>query len=121
VIHLQGFRGILNSTTNVILSEMENGLSFDESLKKAQALGIAETDATHDIEGWDAAVKTAALITVLMDVPVRLEKMEREGIRGLSGRPCAQQEKKAVLTNWSAAREKRRAESRRAWVLSKSR
>jgi len=85
VIHLQGFRGILNSTTNVILSEMENGLSFAESLKKAQALGIAETGATHDIEGWDAAVKTAALITVLMDVPVRLEKMEREGIRGLSG------------------------------------
>jgi homoserine dehydrogenase len=85
VIHLQGFHGILNSTTNVILSEMENGLSFDESLKKAQALGIAETDATHDIDGWDAAVKTAALITVLMDVPVRLEEIQREGIRKLSG------------------------------------
>jgi homoserine dehydrogenase len=84
VIHLRGFHGILNSTTNVILSEMENGLSFDEALKKAQALGIAETDATHDIDGWDAAVKTAALITVLMDVPVKLEEIEREGIRGLS-------------------------------------
>jgi len=85
VIHLQGFHGILNSTTNVILSEMENGLSFDESLKRAQALGIAETDATQDIDGWDAAVKTAALITVLMDVPVRLEEINREGIRNLSG------------------------------------
>jgi homoserine dehydrogenase len=85
VIHLQGFHGILNSTTNVVLSEMESGLSFEESLKKAQALGIAETDATHDIDGWDAAVKTAALVTVLMDVPVRLEEIEREGIRGLSG------------------------------------
>jgi homoserine dehydrogenase len=85
VIHLQGFHGILNSTTNVILSEMEDGMSFDEALKKAQALGIAETDATHDIDGWDAAVKTAAIITVLMDVPVRLEEIEREGIRGLSG------------------------------------
>ncbi|HWW14593.1 MAG TPA: homoserine dehydrogenase [Candidatus Dormibacteraeota bacterium] len=84
VIHLQGFHGILNSTTNVILSEMENGLSFDESLKKAQALGVAETDATHDIDGWDAAVKTAALITVLMDVPVRLEDIHREGIRDLT-------------------------------------
>jgi homoserine dehydrogenase len=83
-IHLQGFRGILNSTTNVILTEMENGLNFDESLKKAQALGIAETDATHDIDGWDAAVKTAALITVLMDVPIKLEEINREGIRGLS-------------------------------------
>ena len=83
-IHLQGFHGILNSTTNVILSEMEQGLSFDDALKKAQALGIAETDATHDIDGWDAAVKTAALITVLMDIPVRLEDIEREGIRDLT-------------------------------------
>ncbi len=83
-IRLNGFHGILNSTTNVILSEMENGLTLDESLKKAQSLGIAETDATHDIDGWDAAVKTAALITVLMDVPVRLEDIYREGIRDLT-------------------------------------
>jgi len=83
-IHLQGFHGILNSTTNVILGEMEQGLSFDAALKKAQELGVAETDATHDIDGWDAAVKTAALITVLMDVPVRLEEIEREGIRDLT-------------------------------------
>jgi len=83
-IHLQGFHGILNSTTNVILSEMEQGLTFDEALKKAQALGIAETDATYDIDGWDAAVKTAALITVFMDHPVRLEQIAREGIRDLT-------------------------------------
>jgi homoserine dehydrogenase len=83
-IHLQGFHGILNSTTNVILSEMETGLSFDEALKKAQALGVAETDATHDIDGWDAAVKTAALVTVLMDVPIRLEEIARDGIRDLT-------------------------------------
>jgi homoserine dehydrogenase len=84
VIHLQGFHGILNSTTNVILSEMENGLTFDESLRKAQSLGIAETDATHDIDGWDAAVKTAALITVLMDVPIKLAEIDRDGIRKLN-------------------------------------
>ena len=96
-IHLQGFHGILNSTTNVILSEMENGLSFDESLKKAQALGIAETDATHDIDGWDAAVKTAALITVLMDIPMRLEEIHREGIRGLTQKPCARQTRRPAL------------------------
>ena len=83
-IQLKGFHGILNSTTNVILSEMEQGLSFDEALKKAQSLGIAETDATHDIDGWDAAVKTAALITVLMNVPIRLEEIAREGIRDLT-------------------------------------
>ena len=82
--HLQGFHGILNSTTNVILAEMENGLTFDDALKKAQSLGVAETDATHDINGWDAAVKTAALITVLMDVPIRLDQIAREGIRDLT-------------------------------------
>lgn len=84
LIHLQGFHGILNSTTNVILGEMENGLSFDDALSKAQALGVAETDATYDIDGWDAAVKTAALITVLMDVPIRLDQIAREGIRDLT-------------------------------------
>jgi homoserine dehydrogenase len=84
-IHLRGFHGILNSTTNVILSEMEQGLSFDAALKKAQALGIAETNATHDIDGWDAAVKTAALVTVLMDAPVKLAEIKRDGIRSLSG------------------------------------
>ncbi len=83
-VHVQGFHGILNSTTNMILSEMEQGLTFDQALGKAQALGIAETDATHDIDGWDAAVKTAALITVLMDIPVRLADIEREGIRDLT-------------------------------------
>ena len=83
-IHLQGFHGILNSTTNVILSEMEKGLTLDAALKKAQDLGIAETDATHDIDGYDAAVKTAALINVLMDIPIRLEEIQREGIRNLS-------------------------------------
>jgi len=83
-IHLHGFHGILNSTTNVILGEMEQGLSFEDALKKAQALGVAETDATHDIDGWDAAVKTAALINVLMDVPVRLDQIARDGIRDLT-------------------------------------
>ncbi len=83
-IHLQGFHGILNSTTNVILSHMEEGLAFDEALKKAQDLGIAETDATHDIDGWDAAVKTSALITVLMDIPIRLDQIARDGIRDLT-------------------------------------
>ena len=84
-LRLQGFRGILNSTTNVILSGMEEGLSFDESLRKAQALGIAETDASHDIDGWDAAVKVAALITVLMNEPIKLQAIQRQGIRDLTG------------------------------------
>jgi homoserine dehydrogenase len=83
-IQLNGFRGILNSTTNVILSGVEEGLSFEESLIKAQEIGVAETDASNDIEGWDAAVKVAALIRVLMGVPIRLEEIQREGIGKLN-------------------------------------
>ena len=83
-IKLKGFHGILNSTTNVILSGMEEGLSFEESLKRAQELGVAETDASHDIDGWDAAVKTAALVRVLMGQRILLEQIERIGIRELS-------------------------------------
>jgi homoserine dehydrogenase len=85
VVHLRGFRGILNSTTNVILSGMEEGLSFDEALANAQQIGIAETDPSNDIEGWDAAVKVAALVRVLMGVPIRLEEIQREGVGRLSG------------------------------------
>jgi len=84
-VHLRGFRGILNSTTNFILSGMETGLSFEEALKKAQEIGVAETDPSHDIDGWDAAVKVAALVTVLMGVPIRLDAIYRKGIGGLSG------------------------------------
>src|SRR5579872_1237481 len=84
-IELRGFHGILNSTTNVILGGMEDGLSFADSLAEAQQIGIAETDPSNDIDGWDAAVKVAALIRVLMGVPIRLEDIQREGIRKLSG------------------------------------
>ena len=84
LLKLQEVRGILNSTTNVILSEMENGSSFDAALAKAQALGVAETDASYDIDGWDAAVKVSALATVLMGVGLKPDQVKREGIRKLS-------------------------------------
>lgn len=82
--NLLGFRGILNSTTNLILTEMENGLTYEAAVKKAQALGIAETDPSADVDGWDAAVKVSALATVLMDVPVTPHAVAPVGIRGLS-------------------------------------
>ncbi len=78
------FRGVLNSTTNYILTEMEAGCGFDEAVHKAQAIGIAETDPGVDIDGWDAAVKVSALVTVLMDIPFSPSRVERAGIRGLS-------------------------------------
>jgi homoserine dehydrogenase len=84
-IRVRGFRGILNSTTNVILGEMERGLSFEAALAKARDLGVAETDATHDLEGWDAAVKVAALVIVIMGEKINLADVRRTGITGLTG------------------------------------
>jgi homoserine dehydrogenase len=84
VVHLRAFHGILNSTTNLILTDMEQGLSFENSVKKAQQMGLAETDASDDVDGWDAAVKVVALVRVLMGIPLAVESVEREGIRSLS-------------------------------------
>jgi homoserine dehydrogenase len=81
---LHSFRGILNSTTNLILTLMEQGHSFDQALARAQSIGVAETDPSGDILGWDAAVKVAALVTVLMDTPFTPDRVERRGIEGLS-------------------------------------
>jgi len=81
---LRGFTGVLNSTTNVVLTEVEKGRSFEEAVRRAQALGVAETDPTADLDGWDAAVKVAALAIVLMGLPVKLEHIQRTGIRELS-------------------------------------
>jgi len=85
LIHLHGFRGILNSTTNVILGAMEDGLSFEAALGRAQEIGVAETDARHDTDGWDAAVKVTALAVVLMGETLRPADVEREGIARLTG------------------------------------
>jgi homoserine dehydrogenase len=81
---LRGFSGVLNSTTNVVLTEVEKGRSFEEAVRRAQALGVAESDPNADLDGWDAAVKVAALAIVLMGVPVKLEQIRRTGIRELS-------------------------------------
>ena len=82
--NIQRFKGLLNSTSNVILEEMEQGRSFEQAIKKAQELGIAETDPSQDVDGWDAAVKVCAIATVLMNTPLKLDEIERQGIRDLS-------------------------------------
>lgn len=81
---LDGFTGILNSTTNLLLSRMEAGESFEQALAYAQSIGIAETDPSGDVDGWDAAVKVCALATVLMGIPLKPHQVERTGIRHLT-------------------------------------
>jgi homoserine dehydrogenase len=81
---LQSIRGVLNSTTNLVLTRMEKGESFNDGVAYAQSVGVAETDPAADIDGWDAAVKIAALVTVLMDYPLTPQQVEREGIREIT-------------------------------------
>jgi homoserine dehydrogenase len=81
---LRGFSGVLNSTSNVVLTEVERGRSFDEAVKRAQAMGISETDPSHDMDGWDSAVKVAAIVTVLMGIPTHIDQVQRTGIRQLT-------------------------------------
>jgi len=82
---VDGFRGTLNSTTNLVLSRMEEGLTASAAVREAQALGIAEADPRHDLEGWDAAVKGCAIANGLMGVSVRPAQVRRRGITGLTG------------------------------------
>jgi len=73
--------GIVNGTTNYILTEMaRSGLSYDEALKQAQDLGYAEADPTEDVGGADAAAKMAILARLAFGAPVRLEDVPYEGI-----------------------------------------
>ena len=80
---LRGFRGLLNSTSNVVLQGLEAGLDFDAAVKEAQRIGVAETDPSDDLDGWDPAVKVAVLAIVLMGAPLTLDQVERTGIRSL--------------------------------------
>ncbi|HKW25209.1 MAG TPA: hypothetical protein VJN48_05460 [Terriglobales bacterium] len=82
-VKVLGFRAILNSTTNLVLQQMEEGSTLNRAIGKAQELGVAETDPSDDLEGWDAAVKVAALVTVLMGTPLKPQEVEREGIEEL--------------------------------------
>ncbi len=82
--HIRAFRGVLNSTTNLILTRMEAGEAFEQAVAYAQSIGVAETDPSGDIDGWDASVKVAALATVLMDIPLKPAEVARQGIRDIT-------------------------------------
>ena len=84
-LSITGFRGVINSTTNYIITMMEDGGEFAPALAEMQRQGIAEADASLDIDGWDAAAKAAALANVLMDAAITPRAVDRVGIAGLTG------------------------------------
>jgi homoserine dehydrogenase len=80
---IRGFSGVFNSTTNIILETMEAGRSFAEGVKTAQELGVAETDPSHDVDGWDSVMKVCAIARVILKTPLTPGAVRRESIRGL--------------------------------------
>lgn len=77
-------QGILNGTTNYILTRMSNGDAYDAALAEAQKLGYAEADPTGDVEGFDAAGKVVILASLLMQTAISMDDVDREGITRLT-------------------------------------
>jgi homoserine dehydrogenase len=79
-VTVRGFRGVVNSTTNYVLTAMEEGEPFADALSRMQAAGVAEADASLDVDGWDAAAKAAALANVLLDANTTPLLIPRQGL-----------------------------------------
>jgi homoserine dehydrogenase len=83
---IKSLRGIFNSTTNYILTQMEQGTSFESALEYTQNAGIAEANTSLDLDGWDSATKLSVLIQALMGARVKPKDIERNGISEETGR-----------------------------------
>ena len=96
---IEWMAGIINGTTNFILTEMrDKGLAFDDVLKEAQRLGYAEADPTFDIEGIDAAHKLTILSAIAFGIPMQFDKAYIEGISQADARGRA-----STPSNWATA------------------
>lgn len=87
--HISEARGIINGTTNYILTQMETGMRYDDALLQAQQLGYAEADPTADVDGWDAAGKAIILAAALYHQRLTLDQIEVEGIRSITSAEIA--------------------------------
>lgn len=84
VVDIRGFRGLLNTTSSIVLRQMEQGKSLEEAIYLAQQIGVAEADPWHDLDGWDAAMKTTILANALLKARLTPPMIQRTGIRDLS-------------------------------------
>jgi homoserine dehydrogenase len=82
--HITRIQGIVNGTTNYILTQMETGATYAAALAEAQEKGYAEADPTGDVEGYDAAGKVVILANVLMGASITLQDVDRQGITKLT-------------------------------------
>lgn len=83
-VRVTGFEGCLNSTSKIAVEAMREGKSLEDGIAEARRLGLAEADASFDIDGWDSAAKAAALANVLFDAQTTPLAVDRKGIRQLT-------------------------------------
>jgi homoserine dehydrogenase len=83
-VGIRSFRALLNTTSSLVLSMVEQGYTLEEAIAKARELGIAEADPWYDLDGWDAVMKTTILANTLLDGQLTPQMVEREGIRDLT-------------------------------------
>lgn len=87
---IEKFEGVVNGTTNYILTRMSEGQSYDEALKHAQDIGMAEADPTLDVDGWDAANKLVIIANAVLRRPTVLKDVTVQGIRGVTKKDLEQ-------------------------------
>lgn len=83
-VGVRAFHALLNTTSSLVLTLIEQGHTLEESIQSAQQLGIAEADPSYDLDGWDAAMKTTILANTLLEGNIKPHMVMREGIRSLS-------------------------------------
>jgi homoserine dehydrogenase len=83
-VRITGFAGALNSTSKLVVAAMREGRTFEDGIREAQRLGIAEADASFDTDGWDSAAKGAALANVLLGAHITPLDVDRRGIGRLT-------------------------------------
>jgi len=106
---ISSFQGIVNGTTNYILSKMDSGISYGDALKSAMDEGIAEKDPSYDVSGLDTAIKTVMLANILWNAELKIEDAQMEGIDKLTSEDIAKaasEGKKIKLIGSSAINEK---------------
>ena len=98
-VKILGFTGVLNSTSKVVVEAMQLGLSMEEGIRAAREKGIAEADASYDINGWDSVAKTAALANVLMNAETTPKQVRRFGLGDLTTEKAVElaKERKTVM------------------------
>lgn len=83
-VGIHGFRGLVNSTSGIVLRQMEEGQTLEEAIRLAQQIGVAEANPWYDLDGWDATMKTTILANALLNANLTPAMVQRTGIRELT-------------------------------------